>query len=83
MQARLDLSSLKASKILEFLRINLEFLKDCFARNDKILEFIEIASVALLPRNDEILEFPIEIPQRGWGMTQKAKSEDDIVGNFR
>ena len=34
----LDLSSLKASKILESLRINLEFL--------------EIASVALLPLND-------------------------------
>ena len=34
----LDVSSLKASKNLEFLRINLQFL--------------EIASVALLPRND-------------------------------
>ena len=51
-------SSLKASKILEFLRINLEFLKDCFARNDKILEFIEIASVALLPRNDKNSRIP-------------------------
>ena len=38
----LDLSSLKANKNQEFLRINLEFLKDCFASlaMTRILEFL-------------------------------------------
>ena len=41
----LDLSSLKASKILEFLRMNLEFPRIN-------LEFLEIASAFSKPRND-------------------------------
>ena len=31
----------------------------------------------------KILEFPIEIIGSSWGMTQKAKPEDDIVWNSR
>ena len=57
----LDLSSLKASKNLEFLRINLEFL--------------EIAS--LHPSMTKILEFHIEILGSSPRMTKKVKSGDD------
>ena len=39
------------------------------------LEFLEIASVALLPRNDENSRIPYRDP--------RVKPEDDIVGNSR
>ena len=48
-----------------------------------ILEFIEIASVALLPRNDGILEFSVMRSSGQAGDDKKRKSEDDTVGNSR
>ena len=53
------------------------------------LEFLEIASVALLPRNDGILEFPkIKIPPNPQKTKipyrdPRVKLGDDIVGNSR
>ena len=67
---KLNLSSLKANKNLEFLRINLEFL--------------EIASVALLPRNDAgNSRIPYRDPLKRLGDDTKSKAGDDIVTNSK
>ena len=56
-------------------RINLEFLKDCFASlaMTKILEFLEIASAFSKPRNDENSRIHYRDPPVKLGDDTKSK----------